>query len=405
MRILQINIFFDQGSTGKIVGAIHRHLMDCGDESFVIYGRGTKVSDPSAHVIKMTSNRMSDLYWRAGQVLGLFHDCAWIETRRVLRTIRRIKPDLVHIHCLNCFYINPAMLLKEIGKMDIPVLTTHHADILISGNCVHSYECEKWKTGCRGCKHINTEIRTVLPAAVGHNWRVMRNGFRRVRQLYANGVSHWMSNRVRQSPFFADSEVSTIFNGVETKTFHYREEEARELRNKLCQKGEKIVLHVTPDLGNALKGGQYIPEIARSMPDVRFVIVGAYAAPFEFPPNVSLVPHTENAAELAAYYSAADVTLLLSRRESFSMVTAESLCCGTPVVGFEAGAPETIALPEFSEFVAQGDTSAVASALRKRLSALADKRAISAAACDRYEVSRMTAAYRALYSRIIKGGS
>ena len=37
------------------------------------------------------------------------------------------------------------------------------------------------------------------------------------------------------------------------------------------------------------------------------------------------------------------------------MVTAESLCCGTPVVGFKAGAPEQIAIKEFSEFVEYGD--------------------------------------------------
>ena len=37
------------------------------------------------------------------------------------------------------------------------------------------------------------------------------------------------------------------------------------------------------------------------------------------------------------------------------MVTAESLCCGTPVVGFNSGAPELIALPEYSHFSEQGD--------------------------------------------------
>ncbi len=33
------------------------------------------------------------------------------------------------------------------------------------------------------------------------------------------------------------------------------------------------------------------------------------------------------------------------------MVTAESLCCGTPVVGFTAGGPESIAIDAFSNFV------------------------------------------------------
>lgn len=62
---------------------------------------------------------------------------------------------------------------------------------------------------------------------------------------------------------------------------------------------------------------------------------------------------------LAKYYSMADVTLLTSKKETFSMVTAESLCCGTPVVGFKAGAPEQIAIKEFSEFVEYGDLNSL----------------------------------------------
>lgn len=59
--------------------------------------------------------------------------------------------------------------------------------------------------------------------------------------------------------------------------------------------------------------------------------------------------------------------LLTSERETFSMVTAESLCCGTPVVGFKAGAPEQIALKEYSEFVDYGNLDKLEKAVRRWL--------------------------------------
>jgi glycosyltransferase involved in cell wall biosynthesis len=33
------------------------------------------------------------------------------------------------------------------------------------------------------------------------------------------------------------------------------------------------------------------------------------------------------------------------------MIVAESLCCGTPVVGFKAGGPESIAIDDYCVFV------------------------------------------------------
>ena len=79
------------------------------------------------------------------------------------------------------------------------------------------------------------------------------------------------------------------------------------------------------------------------------------------------------------------------------MVTAESLCCGTPVVGYEAGAPETIALPAYSTFVPQGDRDALEAALRTALLTSYDAAAMSAAAREAYAPRTMTSAYLALY--------
>ena len=92
------------------------------------------------------------------------------------------------------------------------------------------------------------------------------------------------------------------------------------------------------------------------MKDVQFLVAGKYAESMEIPSNVRLLGNITDKAYMAKLYAMADVTLLTSKRETFSMVCAESLCCGTPVVGFKAGAPEMISLPEFSTFCNYGDT-------------------------------------------------
>ena len=99
----------------------------------------------------------------------------------------------------------------------------------------------------------------------------------------------------------------------------------------------------------------------------------------------------------------ADATLLTSERETFSMVTAESLCCGTPVAGFEAGGPESIALPEFSRFVPYGDTDALGEALLGIMSQGTDRNRLAKEAKELYSGRRMAEEYINLYKEMAEG--
>jgi len=98
----------------------------------------------------------------------------------------------------------------------------------------------------------------------------------------------------------------------------------------------------------------------------------------------------------------ADLTILTSKRETFSMVVAESLCCGTPVVGFQAGGPESIALPEYSEFVEQGNVEALKKAVLHVLSQKIERDDIAKTAENVYSGERMVREYMRIYEELIE---
>ena len=161
------------------------------------------------------------------------------------------------------------------------------------------------------------------------------------------------------------------------------------------------VLHVTPNFYSVIKGGEHVLEMARRCPDYEFVIVGSEGHD-ETLKNVHFVGKINDQKELSKYYSMADVCLLTSVRETFSMVCAESLCCGTVVAGFEAGGPEKIALPQYSQFVEQGNDDNLEDALRNMAEQFHDKRMVSEAGIINYGQKTMCEKYYRVYRSLYK---
>lgn len=402
MKILQINIFYGEGSTGRIVEDIHHGLLRDGDESYVVYGCGKPTTE--MNVQKMTSAFWGVWYARLARLTGLRYNCAYLETERLKKHIEAIHPDVVHLHCLNNSYVNPYRLLKWLGKKNYKVLVTHHADVTITANCDHAFECNLWQTGCRrNCPALRRQLRYILGCNSRTSWKEMRRAFSKVNRLWATGVSEWMSERVKKSPFFAGRECRTILNGTDTENFTYIANTEGLRQGLKINSNEKVILHVTPNFNAEIKGGRYVVELAKRMPQVKFIVVGdgGKLPANQALKNVAFIPHTNSRREMARYYSMADITLLPSKRESFSMVTAESLSCGTPVVGFLAGAPETIAIPEYSQFVEYGNTDALQQAAEEWLAKKVNKIDLSRQAGEKYATQNMYQGYRRYYEDIL----
>ena len=84
------------------------------------------------------------------------------------------------------------------------------------------------------------------------------------------------------------------------------------------------------------------------------------------------------------------------------MPCAESLCCGTPVVGFRAGAPEQIALPKYSDFAEFGDVDALEQTLRSWLARQdLNPAEVAKDAFEAYSAQTMVHTYIDVYRRLL----
>lgn len=411
MKVLQVNCVYKKGSTGKIVYDIHTGLLKLGYGSVVCYGRGETIQDSG--IYKNSTEFYSHVNKFISLLTGIMYGGCFFSTNKLISVIKKENPDVVHLHCINGNFVNIYRLISWLKQNKVKTVLTLHAEFMYSGGCGHAFDCGQWRldAGCghSKCPRAREEFGSAFLVRTSAMWRKMKKAFDGFdTELVVVSPSYWLDDRASSSPVLKGKKHRVIMNGVDTDNiFHPAGTgEISSLKQELNIGNGKTVFHATPEFSadpGHIKGGYYLIELAKRMPEVKFVVAGSAADGIRVPDNVILLGPVSDQKKLAALYSMADLTVLTSRKETFSMVTAESLCCGTPVVGFRSGAPEQIALAEYSDFVEYGDIDALCDAIGKYLGRCFRTDIISLCAKEKYSKTRMLEEYLNVYSDITKG--
>ncbi len=402
IRVLTVNCVYDKYSTGKIIKDIEKFLLDkC--EFIFCYEIGPK-SDSNKY--RIASKYEYRFYYSLARLTGLKYCTGYTTTFRLLKFIKKQSPDIVHLHCPNTSSVNIPWLITYLKKNNIQTVITNHAEFYYTGNCPYAFECMKFTKGCGNCDYVFDPCRKFLFDRTAYEWKRMKKAFEGFENAVAVSVSPWVMARQKLSPIMNKINSVVIKNGIDTDNIFYLRE--GNLKEKLgLPANQKIVFNASgsfTDRADDIKGGYYILKLAKMMPECVFVVAGSchLSEGTEIPPNVLLLGGIKDQNLLAEYYSAADVTVMTSRRETYGMVVAESLCCGTSVVGFKAGGPESIALEEYSSFVEYGDLESLSNALNEWLNKKTLKSEISNKAIPTYSFKNMAGEYYKVYRRLFK---
>lgn len=392
MKILQINNVYGEKSTGTLTALLHEGLLAAGQEALVVYGRGR--GKTGTGVIRLCPDWYGKTNSLLSHVTGLPYGGCWLSTARLQEIIRREKPDVVHLQCINGNFVNIYRLVAWLKRREIKTVVSLHAEFMYTGNCGHAYGCEQWKLGCEKCSNLKEATRSWWLDRTAASWEKMRLSFAGFEQdCVLCPVSDWVARRAGQSDIVRGIPVRTVYNGVDGPFFFA----------ETVQK-ENAVLHVTAHFSPEKehpKGGWYVLQLAKRMPEIAFYVAGKYEKVLDFPENVVFLGEITDRDALAGWYRKARVTLVTSRAETFSMPCAESLCCGTPVVGFRAGGPEEIALPEGSEFVGFGDLDGLERALVRQMERAVDGRALADMARKAYSADAMVQQFLDVYRGLL----
>lgn len=393
MKVLVVDVNCETSSTGEIAKSLVACLKDEGHEAVLCYGRGSVSREPG--VYKFGIDWETRIHAGLTRLTGYTGCFSPFSTKKLLMFMEAFKPDVVHLHELHAYFVNIAPIVEYLKRNKIKTIWTFHCEFMYTGKCGYAYECERWKVGCGKCPHLHDYVSTLFFDKTHQQWEKKRKLFEGWTDLHIVTPSQWLADRVLMS-FLTQADISVIHNGIDTNTFYPRDTSGLKQLFGI-KEAKKIVLSVGSNLMTERKGGRFVLELAAAMPEYLFILVGADEQPgLQIPNNVLMLGVIEDKATLAKYYSLADIFVICSSRETFSLVCAESLCCGTPVVGFKNGAAEEISIPEHSSFVEYADIGELLKVLKAN-SKEKVRCKVSDDACRKYNYTASWHKYKVIY--------
>lgn len=374
MRILQVSRVDIEGGAEKVASDLARSYRARGHSSWLAVGH-KHGDDPDVVPLPKVNYRgsWSRLWLTLENRLQSFEGLGYALTRTLLRTIanpaeelgprlgvenfnhpgtHRLlelvpnRPDVVQCHNLHGGYFD-LRILPWLSQR-VPVVLTLHDAWLLTGHCSHSFDCERWRSGCGRCPDL-----TLYPAvkrdATAYNWRRKRDIFSKSRFFVAT-PSEWLMEKVRQSMLrSAIADTRVIPNGVDLNVFRPADKFFSRAALELPQ--DTAVLLFTAHLAHVNPWKDYetlraaVARIGRHIQN-RMVLVclGGEGAPERIgAAELRPVPYVKDPKIVAQYYQAADVYVHASRVDTFPCAVLEALACGTPVIASDVGGiPEQI---------------------------------------------------------------
>lgn len=406
MNVLHINQTDSAGGAGMAGYSLHTGLLDRGIDSRILAG-DINFSDPRIEKI-----RRPHLLKFPFKILGRLSGLNYIMNPFGLRIFNHPwvrQADVINLHNLHSGYINYTVIKKIAEKA--PTLLTLHDMWSFTGHCANSLDCDKWISGCGNCPYLGSYPK-IWYDNTKLEWKIKKKLYDKCK-LDVVVPSRWLYEIAKKS-MLGHFPIHYIPHGIDTTVF--RPDNKKKCREMLGLPNKYIGLFVAANLEDPLKGEAHLLEALEGMPEriknnFLLITVGDRLKPV---PDVSVetryLGYVKDFSELASIYSAADLFIFPSLAESFGLVVAQSLACGTPVISYDIGGMrDLVRNKETGKMVEAGNIPEFRSAIEELL-VDEDRREYMSVRCREIAIAEFSKKiqidrYEALYNSVINNSS
>ncbi|MDC3203588.1 glycosyltransferase [Prochlorococcus sp. AH-716-B04] len=270
------------------------------------------------------------------------HSTALIKTNflRYRKDSKILKNKIIHLH-----WIGNLISIEEIGKIKEPIVWTLHDQWPFCG-AEHYSDSEFENSNERykiGYKNSNRPLYEKGIDINKKTWERKKNAWNN--QMNIICPSNWMANCVRESLLMSNWRIEVIPNPIDTKFWSPLEKNICRKNINLSTENIVILFGAIDSVGDKRKGSDLLQKSlfflkkmlsSELQSKIKLVVFGGrkknIQTDFGFP--LQFLGEINDDKILRNLYSAADIIVVPSRKESFGQIASEAQSCGIPVAAF-----------------------------------------------------------------------
>ncbi len=413
MKILHINKTDSGGGASVAAMRIHQALLSVGADSHLLVERKFG-NNPNVQAVGQGRAYNVEAFCRfVYERLRIFP----YETDSLIRynfsianTGISIKdhPLVKEADVINFHWINQGFLslhgIEDVFSLRKPVIWTLHDMWPFTGGCHYAGNCLEFNEHCGYCPMLKNRNRDDFSSQV----------FKRKKTIYSKSnltivtCSNWLNTLARNSSLLRTHPVYTIPNPIDTEIFVNKDKQ--QCRHALgLPLDKKLILFGAANVFDPRKGFRYLEEaltiLQENFPqmskNIEIVTFGKAKHRYELDYPIHSFDYVNSTETLVKLYNSADMFILPSLQDNLPNTVVESLCCGTPVIGFRTGGiPEIISHNETGFLADVKNSLSLANGIYNLLFSV--PQGIRKEAVERYSNETVAQQYLEVYEKAIK---
>lgn len=337
-KIVEINSVCN-GSTGKIMCNISKEASKFNYETICFFGRGNSNKEINC---KKFGNKLSFYFHVLIARLGFNGRGSYFATKKMVKELKKINPDVIHMHNIHGYYLNLKVFFKYLKESyNGKIIWTLHDCWSFTGHCSHFTvaKCNKWKKECFNCPQLNIYPK-VLFDNTKREYKLKKKLFLGLANLTIVTPSCWLKKLIEHS-FLKEYNVKVINNGIDLDVFKPIFDETVYDKYNI-PKNKKILLAIA-NIWDERKGLNDIYKLSDLINNNYQILIVGKISSRKRKDNIIYIDRTDSSEDLAKIYTIAEYLLNLTYEDNYPTVNLESIACHTPVIAYDTGGcPEQI---------------------------------------------------------------